>query len=65
MTLTGFPLIVRDVDDALSCKLMDDGSYEIGVHIADVRLEFGYYAICIRKSCKIERESTLELGSFC
>ncbi|EGD81697.1 hypothetical protein PTSG_02410 [Salpingoeca rosetta] len=30
------PLTARDLDDALSCKKLDDGSFEVGVHIADV-----------------------------
>ncbi|KAJ3271475.1 DIS3-like exonuclease 2 [Terramyces sp. JEL0728] len=40
--LTGYrifsidPPTARDLDDALSCKELPDGNYEIGVHIADV-----------------------------
>ncbi|XP_062553616.1 DIS3-like exonuclease 2 [Armigeres subalbatus] len=30
------PLTARDLDDALSCKLLKNGNYEIGVHISDV-----------------------------
>jgi protein SSD1 len=30
------PPTARDLDDALSCKLLEHGDYEIGVHIADV-----------------------------
>lgn len=30
------PLTARDLDDAVSCRLMDNGNYEIGVHISDV-----------------------------
>ena len=30
------PLTARDLDDALHCKVLDDGNLEIGVHIADV-----------------------------
>uniref|UniRef100_A0AAY5JYF8 DIS3-like exonuclease 2 n=1 Tax=Esox lucius TaxID=8010 RepID=A0AAY5JYF8_ESOLU len=30
------PATARDLDDALSCKLLPDGNFELGVHIADV-----------------------------
>ncbi|KAJ3323006.1 DIS3-like exonuclease 2 [Boothiomyces sp. JEL0866] len=30
------PPTARDLDDALSCKALPDGNFEIGVHIADV-----------------------------
>ncbi|XP_050092080.1 DIS3-like exonuclease 2 [Anopheles aquasalis] len=30
------PATARDLDDALSCKVLPDGNYEIGVHISDV-----------------------------
>ncbi|XP_055911488.1 DIS3-like exonuclease 2 [Eupeodes corollae] len=30
------PLTARDLDDALSCKKLDNDRYEIGVHISDV-----------------------------
>lgn len=30
------PLTARDLDDALSCKLLKNGNFEIGVHISDV-----------------------------
>uniref|UniRef100_A0AAY4A3E9 DIS3-like exonuclease 2 n=1 Tax=Denticeps clupeoides TaxID=299321 RepID=A0AAY4A3E9_9TELE len=30
------PTTARDLDDALSCKLLPDGNFEVGVHIADV-----------------------------
>ncbi|GAA6222449.1 DIS3-like exonuclease 2 isoform X1 [Lates japonicus] len=30
------PATARDLDDALSCKQLPDGNFEVGVHIADV-----------------------------
>lgn len=30
------PLTARDLDDALSCRRLENGNYEIGVHISDV-----------------------------
>ncbi|XP_051990669.1 DIS3-like exonuclease 2 [Xyrauchen texanus] len=30
------PATARDLDDALSCKQLSDGNFEVGVHIADV-----------------------------
>uniref|UniRef100_A0A674MNQ7 DIS3-like exonuclease 2 n=1 Tax=Takifugu rubripes TaxID=31033 RepID=A0A674MNQ7_TAKRU len=30
------PATARDLDDALSCKRLPDGNFEVGVHIADV-----------------------------
>ncbi|XP_037034813.1 uncharacterized protein LOC119073436 isoform X2 [Bradysia coprophila] len=30
------PLTARDLDDAVSCKKLENGNYEIGVHISDV-----------------------------
>jgi exosome complex exonuclease DIS3/RRP44 len=30
------PIGCKDIDDALHCKLLPNGNYEVGVHIADV-----------------------------
>ena len=30
------PLTARDLDDAMSCKELSDGNFEVGVHISDV-----------------------------
>ncbi|XP_030259119.1 DIS3-like exonuclease 2 isoform X2 [Sparus aurata] len=35
------PATARDLDDALSCKLLPDGNFELGVHIADVSFFVG------------------------
>jgi exosome complex exonuclease DIS3/RRP44 len=30
------PIGCKDIDDALHCKILPNGNYEVGVHIADV-----------------------------
>ncbi|XP_005997423.1 DIS3-like exonuclease 2 [Latimeria chalumnae] len=35
------PTTARDLDDALSCKQLRDGNFEVGVHIADVSFFVG------------------------
>ncbi|MEZ4903280.1 MAG: RNB domain-containing ribonuclease [Spirosomataceae bacterium] len=36
LTFTIDPVDAKDFDDALSVKTLDNGHYEIGIHIADV-----------------------------
>ena len=36
LTITNDPADAKDFDDAISYKILDNGNYEIGVHIADV-----------------------------
>ena len=42
MDLRGLPIVsidpigCKDIDDALHCRRLPDGNYEVGVHIADV-----------------------------
>mgnify|MGYP001385437075 CR=1 FL=1 len=35
-TMTIDPADAKDFDDALSCRILENGNYEIGIHIADV-----------------------------
>lgn len=49
-TFTIDPVDAKDFDDALSVKLLDNGNYEIGVHIADVT----HY---VRPGSKLETEA--------
>ncbi|MBN8824746.1 MULTISPECIES: ribonuclease R [unclassified Spirosoma] len=49
-TFTIDPVDAKDFDDALSVKVLDNGNYEIGVHIADVT----YY---VRPGSKLEAEA--------
>lgn len=32
------PVGCRDIDDALHCRVLENGRYEVGVHIADVKI---------------------------
>ncbi|MEZ4826991.1 MAG: ribonuclease R [Bacteroidia bacterium] len=48
-TFTIDPIDAKDFDDALSLRKLDNGNYEIGVHIADV----SYY---VRRGTAIDRE---------
>lgn len=36
LTFTIDPITAKDFDDALSFKVLDNGNYEVGIHIADV-----------------------------
>ena len=36
MTMTIDPADAKDFDDALSCQKLENGNYEVGIHIADV-----------------------------
>ncbi|MEZ4195184.1 MAG: ribonuclease R [Candidatus Paceibacterota bacterium] len=36
MTMTIDPADAKDFDDALSCRVLPSGNYEVGIHIADV-----------------------------
>ncbi|MDX2246322.1 MAG: ribonuclease R [Bacteroidia bacterium] len=48
-TFTIDPIDAKDFDDALSLKILENGNYEVGVHIADV----SYY---VRRGSEIDRE---------
>ncbi len=50
LTFTIDPADAKDFDDALSFKVLEDGNYEVGVHIADVT----YY---VRPGSKVEEEA--------
>jgi ribonuclease R len=50
-TITIDPVDARDFDDAISLRILDDGNYEIGIHIADV-------------SHFLQEGSTLDVESF-
>ena len=52
-TITIDPLDARDFDDALSLKKIDDQTWEVGVHIADV----SHY---VRKNTFLDREAKKE-----
>ena len=44
------PIGCKDIDDALHCKVLQNGNYEVGVHIADVT----YF---VRAGTEIDREA--------
>ncbi|PIK48355.1 putative DIS3-like exonuclease 2 isoform X2, partial [Apostichopus japonicus] len=50
------PSTARDLDDALSCKPLPDGTYEVGVHIADV-------SFFIEENTPLDREASLRATS--
>ena len=50
LTFTIDPIDARDFDDAISFKLLENGHYEIGVHIADV----GHY---VTPGSKLDKEA--------
>jgi len=43
------PPTAKDLDDALSCKKIDDDTYEIGIHIADVPILLNLVVIWMKK----------------
>ncbi|MDP5169896.1 MAG: ribonuclease R, partial [Bacteroidia bacterium] len=50
LTLTIDPIDAKDFDDALSLKKLDNGNWEVGIHIADV----SYY---VRPGTPLDREA--------
>lgn len=44
------PIGCKDIDDALHCKILPNGNYEVGVHIADV-------THFVRPNSEIDREA--------
>ncbi len=56
LTMTIDPADAKDFDDALSIQNLEDGWYEVGVHIADV----GYY---IKTDSAIDKEAYLRATS--
>lgn len=50
LTFTIDSISARDLDDALSFKVLDNGNYEIGVHIADI----GHY---VKRGGEIDKEA--------
>jgi exosome complex exonuclease DIS3/RRP44 len=44
------PIGCKDIDDALHCRILENGNYEVGVHIADV-------SHFVRAGSEIDREA--------
>lgn len=44
------PIGCKDIDDALHCRILENGNYEVGVHIADV-------SNFVRAGSEIDREA--------
>ena len=53
------PATARDLDDALSCELLPDGLFRVGVHIADV----SYFVPCDSEldKCAADRATSVYL----